>query len=136
MASDPALYLFYDRDCPLCRRFKSAIEAWDRGRHIEVVDLADPRTPARFPDLDLAAARAQLTVRDRLGAAVAGAEALRRLTQVLPGLRHLAWVYQLPGATPVVAAVYRAVNRHRRRLCLQCGETWMPSMKSSRRRGR
>ena len=59
--SGPALYLFYDGDCPLCCRFKE-------------------------------------------------------------------WIDRLDTQNAVCA-----VNRNRKRLCLQCGEKWMPSLKYSRR---
>jgi len=134
--NDPQLYLFYDRDCPLCRRFKKAIETWDREGLIEVVDLADDRTPDRFSTVDLAAARQELSVSDRLGHLSQGGEALRRLTRLLPGIRRLAWVYRLPGVTPMVGRLYGTVHRRRRQLCLKCGEKWMPSLKFRRRRRR
>lgn len=134
MAQGPRLYLFHDRQCPLCRRFAAALGKWNREGAIEVVDVDGQDTAARFPDMDLKAARAELTVRDRLGNTARGVEALRRLSRLLPGLRRLAWIYRLPGVTPAVGAAYRTVHRHRRRLCLNCGEKWMPSLKFSRRR--
>ena len=132
--SEPQLYLFYDRDCPLCRRFRKAIETWDREGLIEVVDLADDRTAGRFGTVDVEAARRELSVSDRLGHLSQGVEALRRLTQLLPGIRRLAWVYRLPGVTPMVGRLYGTVHRRRRRLCLKCGGKWMPSLRSRRRR--
>ena len=135
---DIQLYLFFDRRCPLCCRFKEAIERWDAAGAIAVVDVVDPETAERFPQVDLEWARRELTVLEPAdGATFQGGEALQRLTRLLPGIRRLAWAYRLPGVTPVVGQLYRAVNRRRKRLCLHCGEKWMPSMKYSRRkRGR
>jgi len=130
------LTLFTDPQCPLCRRLAAALRKWDRQGLVEVVDLDDPTAAARFPRLDLAAARRELTAVDPLGGTHCGIEALRRLSRLLPGLRRLTWLYRLPGVTPAVGAVYRTVHRHRRRLCLKCGEKWMPSLKASRRRRR
>ncbi len=133
-SSDPQLYLFYDRDCPLCRRFKRVIEAWDRKGLIEVVDLADAHTAERFRSVDLAAAQRELSVGDRLGHLSQGVEALRQLTHFLPGIRRLTWVYRLPGVTPMVGRLYGSVHRRRKQLCLKCGEKWMSSMRFGRRR--
>ena len=127
------LTLLYDDECPLCRRFKEAIESWDAEGVIDIVDLATAESQPRFRYVNFAAARQQLTVCDQLGNASHGIEALRRLTQLLPGIRRLTWVYRLPGVTPAIGKVYQDVNRRRQRLCLKCGEKWMPSLKSSRR---
>ena len=135
-SSSARLILFYDDGCPLCRRFKAAIESWDSDALIEVVDLADAETQERFRNQDLSSAREQLTVCDRLGNLSHGVEALRRLTHLLPGIRRLTWAYRLPGVMPAVGKLYRAVHRRRKQLCLKCGQKWMPSMKYSRRRGK
>ena len=134
--SRPRLHLLYDHDCPLCRRFAELVRSWDRAGAIETIDLDAAEADARFARLDLASAREQLTVSDREGQVHQGVEALRQLSSLLPAVRRLTWAYRLPGVTPVVGALYRTVNRHRRRLCLKCGEKWMPSRKSSRQRGR
>ncbi len=136
--SGPELVLFYDRKCPLCRKFVQFIERLDGEGAIEVVDLASPGIEERFKYLDLDAARQNLTVCDRLRKPWHGVEAIRRITKLLPGVRRLTWVYRLPGVTPAVGRVYRSVQRNRQRLCLKCGEKWMPSLKSSvrKRRGR
>ena len=83
--SSPApLTLFYDDDCPPCRRFKGAIEGWGRDHLIEVVDIAEVATQHRFRHLDVNAVRQQLTVYDRPANLYHGVESLRRLTQLLP----------------------------------------------------
>jgi predicted DCC family thiol-disulfide oxidoreductase YuxK len=135
-ASSARLTLFYDDTCPLCRRFKAAIEAWDSDCLIEVVDIAQAATQRRFRHLDLNAATQQLTVCDRLGNLHHGVECLRRLTQLLPGLRRLTWAYQLPGVTPVIGKLYRTVHRRRKKLCLKCGEKSLPSIRHRGRMGR
>ena len=132
------LFLFFDRDCPLCCRFAQAIERWDADGSIAVVDVTDPDLAERFPQIDAPSARRELTVLAPAdGGVFQGAEALRQLARLLPGIRRLTWAYRLPGVTPVVGQLYRAVHGRRKRMCLRCGEKWMPSMKYSRRkRGR
>ncbi len=128
------LRLFSDPACPLCRQFRKWIDHLDREGLIEIVALDDPRLPERFPQLDLERAKEFLTVCDRLGRMHEGVEAMRQLTRHLPGLRRLQWVYRLPGVTPTLRGVYRTAHRHRKKLCLSCGEKWMPSLKYSRRK--
>ena len=136
------LCLFYDSECALCCRFKEWIENRDQEGAILVLALDDPELPGVFPELDLVAAREQLTVRDRQGRFYQGLAALRQLSLHLPGIRRLDWIYRLPGVQAVAAGLYRTVNRYRKGLCLSCGEKWMPSRKYSerkkgpRRRGR
>ena len=134
-ASGPArLRLFSDPACPLCRQFRKWIGHLDREGLIEIVDLDDPRLPERFPQLDRERASEVLTVCDRLGHLREGIEAIRQLSRHLPALRRLQWLYRLPGVTPTLRGVYRTAQRHRKKLCLSCGEKWMPSLKYSRRK--
>ena len=129
------MILFYDSKCPLCRRFRDAVEHWDRNKSVDLIDLHAHDTGDRYPQLDLPAALEQLTVMESGEQEVhRGAAALKRLADVLPGIRRLSWVYQLPGVTPAVNRVYNAVQRRRKQLCLKCGQKWMPSLKASRRR--
>jgi predicted DCC family thiol-disulfide oxidoreductase YuxK len=128
------LHLFYDSACPLCRQFIKWIRHLDREGLVEILPLDDPQMPGRFPQLDVERANETLTVCDRLGHLREGVEAVRQLTLHLPGLRRLQWVYRLPGVTPTLRGVYRGAQRHRKKLCLSCGEKWMPSLKYSRRK--
>ena len=135
-SSAERLTMLFDPDCPLCVRFKSWVARWDEEGAIRFLALDDPTLMQQFPKLDLARARDELTVLNRLGQRFEGIEALRQLTAALPGISALKWVYQLPGVTPALGRVYRVVNRHRDRLCLKCGEKWRPSLKYSRRKRR
>jgi len=135
-ADQVRLYFFYDSECELCCRFKEWIERRDREGAIRVLGLDDPELPELFPELDLEAAQEQLTVRDREGNFYRGLTALRQLSLHLPGIRRLDWIYRLPGVGTVATGLYRTVNRYRKRLCLSCGEKWMPSRKHSQRKKR
>ena len=130
------LYLPYDSQCPLCTHLKELVARWDRQGQILALALDSPQLPVRFPDLDLEQARRQLTVRDAQGQVFQGGEALQQLARLLPGIRRLSWAYRLPGVAPAVEGLYRTVHRYRKRLCLQCGERWMPSSRFSQRKKR
>ena len=134
----PQLTLLYDADCPLCRKFVRIIERLDGNDNIEIISVEEGEVDGRFDHIDMARARQELTVCDQLRRPWHGIEAIRRIGEFLPGIRRLSWAYRLPGITPAIGKVYRGVNRQRRRLCLKCGEKWMPSLKTSvrRRRGR
>jgi predicted DCC family thiol-disulfide oxidoreductase YuxK len=128
------LYLFYDGGCALCCRFADVVERWDVDGSIGVIDLAEAGIADQFPEIDLEAAVLELTVSEPGGQVFQGSLALQRLTRLLPGIRSLTWAYRLPGVVPALGRLYGAVNRRRKRLCLHCGEKWMPSMKYSRRK--
>ena len=130
------LTLLYDPECDLCRRFQETVARWDTDGAIECVPLDDPSLQRRLADEELIAAQAELTVLDTDGTAHRGEAALRRLTEVLPGVRRLSWAHRLPGVTAAVGALYRGVQRRRaRKPCLHCGEKWKSSKKWSRRGG-
>ena len=134
----PQLVLIHDGDCLLCRKFVQVIKRLDTDEMIAVVSLEDEETQTRFPHVDMDQVRQQLTVCDQLNRAWHGGNASQRFDALLPAIRRLTWIYRLPGVTPAVGGLYRSVNRHRKRLCLKCGQKWMPSLKHSvrKRRGR
>ncbi|MFP6592865.1 MAG: DCC1-like thiol-disulfide oxidoreductase family protein [Candidatus Latescibacterota bacterium] len=130
------LTLLYDSECDLCRRFQETVARWDTDDAVACVSLDDPSLLESLTDEELVAAQAELTVIDADGTAHRGEAALRRLTEVLPGVRRLSWAHRLPGVTAAVGVLYRGVQRRRaRKPCLNCGEKWMPSKKWSRRGG-
>ena len=130
------LYLFYDDACELCVRFKEWVAERDVIGRIAVLPLGGEGLEERFPMVDFDRVREQLTVCDRKGEVYEGVGALRVLGRHLPGLGRLDWVYELPGVLVVAGGVYRTVHRVRKRLCLSCGEQWMPSKKYSQRKRR
>jgi len=130
------LYYFYDDTCELCVRFKEWVEVRDMGGVVEALPLSGVGLEERFPMVDFERALKELTVCDRQGEVYEGAVALRVLGRHLPGLERLDWIYQLPGVQVVADRVYRTVDRVRKRLCLSCGESWMPSKKYSQRKRR
>lgn len=118
--SSPArLTLFYDDDCPLCRRFKGAIEGWGRDHLIEVVDIAEVATQHRFRHLDVNAARQQLAVYDRLGNLYHGVEVPSPPDAASAGLRRLTWAYRRPGVTPVIGKLSLTAHRRRKKRCVK-----------------
>ena len=134
MASGPArqlLHLFYDDDCELCCRLQRLVQAWDPSGQVEAVALSAPDLDARFPDLDVARARQNLTARAADGTLYEDLAALRQVAVRIPRLRRLGWIYRLPGVHGVARGAYRSLNRYRRQLCRECGER----RTRSRRRG-
>lgn len=128
------LHLFYDSECSICVRLKSAVSRLDREGIVELIDLHNKDVCSRFPDLDPVRALTELTAVDHRGEFFCGGAVLQRLGNLLPGIRHLNWVYQLPGMISGVSMTYRILNRQRRRLCLKCGQKWTSSAKYSQRK--
>ena len=128
------LYLFYDSECPICVRLKSTIPRLDREGVVELIDLHNAEVCAQFPDLDSVRALKELTAVDHRGEFFCGVAVIQRLGNSLPGIRHLNWLYQLPGMISGVSMTYRMLNKQRRRICLKCGQKWTSSAKYSQRK--
>ncbi len=103
---DPALKVFYDGACPLCRR---EIDFYRRRRGADVVewcDVSQTNRAAVAPGLDRDAALARFHVQRRDGSLVSGGDAFRALWMALPVFRPFARVLGLPGLRTLVNVAY------------------------------
>ena len=106
ITKDPALKVFYDGACPLCRR---EIDFYRRRRGADVVEWCDVSQTKRTsvaPGLDRDAALARFHVQRRDGSLVSGGDAFRALWMALPVFRPFARVLGLPGLRTLVNVAY------------------------------
>lgn len=98
--------MFYDGECPLCRREVSHYRRLDRARRIEWTDIT--REPARLEThgISLQAAMQRLHVRDSDGVLHTGAYAFHVLWQQLPYYRWLAWLVEKGRLLPLLDWAY------------------------------
>jgi predicted DCC family thiol-disulfide oxidoreductase YuxK len=116
MTQQPKLEVWYDGDCPICRRSRS----WSERRDDEArLDFRDFRSTA---DDELPAPRevhrSTMMVRTPSGRLLQGFAAWRRILAALPGWR---WLSRLAGVPPlrwIGSALYRLVARYRHRLSM------------------
>ena len=93
--------MFYDGECPLCRREVAHYRRLDRERRIDWSDIT--REPERLEKygISLQAAMQRLHVQDSDGVMHTGAYAFQVLWQQLPYYRRLAWLVEKARLLPL-----------------------------------
>lgn len=87
--ADTKLTVYYDGDCPVCRREIGVYQARDARGAVEWVNICAVPAEALGSDLNADAAMARFHVRTPDGRLVAGAGAFALMWQQIPGFR--AW---------------------------------------------
>jgi predicted DCC family thiol-disulfide oxidoreductase YuxK len=118
MANDQPLLVFYDGECPLCRR---EIGHYRRLRPLVPIEWVDiTREPERLQALGIGVndAMAEFRVIGSDGAAHSGADAFMTLWNALPRYRGLAYLCRLLPVLPALRRWYARFARwHYRRRC-------------------
>jgi predicted DCC family thiol-disulfide oxidoreductase YuxK len=114
--------VFFDGECPLCRREIAALRRLDRGRgRIRCEDIAAPGFDAAALGRTRAELMARIHARLPDGTWVEGVEVFRRLYAAV-GLGRLVALSRLPGLSHALDAAYRLFARHRLRLTGRCDD--------------
>lgn len=110
--TDPALTVYHDGSCPLCR---AEIGQYRRARGAERIAFVDVSQPGVDPGFDLPRDKAmgRFHVRLPTGELRSGAAAFVEIWKVLPRWRPVAGVGKLPGALPAMELGYRAFSPFR-----------------------
>ena len=118
-AQTGALDVFYDGECPVCRLevgYYRRIDASGVINWIDITRLDDEALPAGNTRDDLLG---RFHVRDAGGQWHIGVDAFARIWHALPGWRHLAFVFSVPGLRQMAELGYRGFlswqKRHRAR---------------------
>ncbi len=113
------LEIFYDGDCPLCRREISMVRRLDRRARLRLTDIAAPDfSPASY-GLSMADFMGQIQGRLPGGEWVAGVEVFRRMYAAIGG-RWLVPVTRLPVISHLLDYGYRVFARNRLRWTGRC----------------
>ncbi len=116
MTRSAKLAVYYDAQCPVCRRDRARYERW-AGAASEAVVWRDATRYAetlRAKGIDPQAALLSLHVEEEaLGRIVDGIEAYVLLMRRVPRLRPLAWLINLPGLKSVLRRLYDRWVRRR-----------------------
>ena len=110
--TDPALTVYHDGSCPLCRL---EIGQYKKARGADKIDFVDVSQPGvdPGPDLPRREAMGRFHVRLPSGELQSGAAAFAAIWRVLPGWRALDGASRLPGAIPTMELGYRALSPFR-----------------------
>ncbi len=125
MNANPEIEVFYDGGCPVCRWELNLYDRMDKNQRIRWTPI-ESLTPSELPlgktydDL-----LGRFHVRDLKKSEGAqepwyiGVDAFARIWRALPGLRHLAGLFSIPGIRQLTMFAYRIFLRwqswHRRR---------------------
>jgi predicted DCC family thiol-disulfide oxidoreductase YuxK len=116
-ASSPALTVFFDGACPLCRREIAHYRARDRAARIAFVDIAADPAPLLTIGVTQAEALAAMHALHADGRVVRGATAFVALWEQIPGWRLAArLVRAIPGLLPLAERVYAWIAPRRARV--------------------
>jgi len=106
----PELTVWFDGDCPLCRREISLMRRLDRRGVIHFVDVAGDATSC---PIDRSELLARFHARERDGALLSGAAAFAAMWRAVPVLRPLGILARWPPALALLEVVYRGFLRLR-----------------------
>jgi predicted DCC family thiol-disulfide oxidoreductase YuxK len=115
MSASPQFTVLFDGSCSLCRASVARVRPFDHRSQIEFLDLHDPSSIQRFPNIDREEAMRSMVAVDMNGRVYAGADAWAQIGLRLPGWNLLAWLLLLPGIRWMAHIIYAWVARNRYR---------------------
>ena len=102
----PALSVWYDGDCPVCRQevaLYRRIDSHDRVEWIDITALSDSELPSGKSRADLLG---RFHARQADGPWQVGVDAFAAIWRKLPGFRHFAFLFRLPVIRQVAQIAY------------------------------
>lgn len=113
------LEVFFDGDCPLCKREVNMLQRWDKKNRIQFTNIAAADfSAAQYGKTD-AEFMAEIQARLPDGTWLSGVEVFRRMYTSV-GYGWLIWPTRIPGISHLMDWVYRVFARHRLRLTGRC----------------
>lgn len=113
--------VFYDGDCPLCRREVDLLTRWDRHSRIRRTNIATPDFHAEAFGISQERLMAEIHGRLPDGSWITGVEVFRRLYSAV-GLRWLVAPTRWPGIRWMMDLGYGLFARNRLRLTGRCDQ--------------
>lgn len=111
--------VFFDGDCPLCRREIAWLRRWDKRERVRFTDIAAEGFNAANYGTTQDRLMAEIHGRDAQGNWLVGVEVFRRLYSAV-GLRWIAAVTRWPLIRQALEIAYRQFARQRLRLTGRC----------------
>jgi predicted DCC family thiol-disulfide oxidoreductase YuxK len=117
--AESAFEVFYDGDCPLCRREIEMLRRWDKKQRILFTDIAGPDFDPTLLGKSHEELMAQIHGRLPTGEWVIGVEVFRQLYSAV-GLGWIVRWTRLPILRTILDLAYQFFARHRLRLTGRC----------------
>ena len=111
--------VFFDGECPLCRREIALLRKLDRRNRIGFVDITSEEFDASELGISHAALMAEIHGRSADGSSIKGVEVFRQLYAAV-GFSRIVWLTRLPGVAQVLNLGYRLFARNRLKLTGRC----------------
>ena len=124
--------VFFDGDCPLCKREIDWLRKRDQKRQVKFTDIADPDFDAVLLGKTQAELMARIHGRLPDGAWIEGVEVFRRLYSAV-GLGWLVAPTKLPLVRNFLNLGYRIFARYRLRLTGRCDSGKCPTKKTAQK---
>ena len=124
--------IFYDGDCPLCRREIDMVKRKDRQNRVEFTDIAAPTFDPDSVGKSFDELMAEIHGRRANGDWVVGVEAFRDLYTAI-GWGRLVSVTRVPGISHLLDIGYRWFAKRRLKFTGRCNESCSVSLDSSSR---
>lgn len=113
------IQVFFDGDCPLCRREINMIRRWDRNHRIWFTDIARSDFDSKEWKTDQKTLMDELHARLPDGSWVKGVEAFRQIYSLV-GFGWIVFISRLPGISGILNMAYRVFARNRLRWTGRC----------------
>jgi predicted DCC family thiol-disulfide oxidoreductase YuxK len=118
-SSQPTVEVFYDGDCPLCRREIDMLRRWDKHQRILFTDIAEESFDPALLGKTHSELMAQIHGRLPTGEWIIGVEVFRQLYSAV-GLGWIVRWTRLPIVRQILDAAYQFFARYRLRLTGRC----------------
>ncbi len=108
--------ILYDAQCPLCLRFKQALEHWDASQSISYVPVDTPEIYEKFPQLDRAACEQRVHLLRADGTLISGGALIAEVVRSIPQISRVAWLLETEAGQKASEFFYQTVDSLRQRL--------------------
>lgn len=119
--TDYAIEVFYDGDCPLCKREVNVLRLMDRGNRLRLTNIAAADFDASRYDVTMDRFMEEMHGRLPNGEWVTGVEAFRHIYGAL-GFGWLVSATRLPGVSHLADKAYHVFAKNRLRLTGRCDD--------------
>lgn len=118
--SNEKYIIFYDPECPLCERFKKALNYIDNSKVITFKSIHDPEVFEQFPELSKEACFDEVHMMNSKKKIFKGGEVITELLTLFPGVSKLSWLIEKESSQKAADFFYKSLNNIRKSLKSDC----------------
>ncbi|MDD0854222.1 DUF393 domain-containing protein [Halobacteriovorax sp. GB3] len=111
--------LFFDNECPLCLRFKQALERLPGTEHIQMISIHSEELK-NFPMIDIEECKKQVHLLTEDNDVLVGQDVAEYLIQYIPGVSKFAWLLDTEVGKRAMTKIYRLSEKYRKAVMKTC----------------